>query len=192
MRGLLWLVPVFLLTGCMHLSTISTETPPADIEEANRIVAGRTGWVERQSGETVWGRHFQIGNDVTMWRPLRSESMTVMPNAQIRHLTVPDRRKGLIEGLTYGPVVGAFIGAGLGILAYAAQGSEPVNNAAPPDSGHWGCSGTRANPRFSAGALVGFGALGGAVVGAGIGILFGIGEGSMMRIQFVPPYANRE
>lgn len=181
MRTLILLIPALLLAGCMHRTYISVETPAADIEQINKKITGRTGTMTVQSGEVLWGRDFHLGNSLTMWRPLRSESMAVMPNAQIDEIEVPDRGKGLVEGFLYGSTVGAGLGIVIAAILYHIMSDQACTDCNPREhKSFWATNG-----------VLDF-VLGGAAIGTGVGITIGGIGGSRRVVRFVPVGMNQK
>jgi hypothetical protein len=189
------LLPIYgLISGCTHLRFLTPDTPADTMRVINQRIAPFHGCVTKETGEYYYGKHIQIGDSLTLWKNSRSDRDFSLPNNRIHHIIALDRKLGFVEGLEYGAVTGAFIGASIAIL-WGSMQREPVYSALPFAADSVRYPGDRSYKPWKPVPMwqcVGVGALSGAVLGSSLGIFIGYSGGSQIKIRYVFPPQTKQ
>ena len=178
--------------GCTHTRVLSESTSRATIAQYNQELGGRLGQVELKGEKEIWARNVVFHPDSTFWTSYEGKIPQAFPNGDIDHVTMPDRKKGLVEGSLYGASYGTLIGGVLGVLLGIMIVNQPEPSYAQVDSSGfvYGYHREHKNHTQVMFAATGLGALAGAVAGGTIGVFIGGTQGSLMEVKFRFPVST--
>ena len=178
------IILIFLISGCTHIRFMNENTSHEELAQTNTELSNRSGSMTLKDGNLFRARGFEFRSDSLMMYVHRNESPRAFPNSDIDHVVIPDRKKGLVEGLEYGAIEGGIVGGALGLFLGLVSQNWRERTYAPGDSltpGVW-----RSSPSHHVTPLEGlaYGALIGAVSGSALGVFIGGTGGSLMEVRF--------
>jgi hypothetical protein len=178
----------FLLTGCMHSRILTDGTPPDSLARINLELGNRAGHLDLLDSTRIEANRFVFDAESTFCFVKHRDQPRVFPNSDIRHVVVPDRMKGALEGLGYGALPGAIIGGAVGLLVGVGNSqARSSGKYVPPDSTHPGYYEYHDLNLMTPLEGLALGAAIGAVPGAVLGLYMGVVGGSILEVRYQFP-----
>ena len=156
---------VLMLAGCAHVRPADPTAAGVDLDHINGRLAGRMARVRLMDDTELVANDVRISVGSVLFRPQRFPHLeSPWPSREVRELPISEVRSIEVTNRSRGAGDGALIGTCVGVLAGAAIGAA-INEA--DEAPIWS---------NETGALVGGVVFG--VLGAGVGLVVGVGMGS--------------
>ncbi len=164
-RFIVALSTALLFAGCAHVRPADPTAVGVDLDDINARLAGQMARVRLADDTELIAHDVRISTESVFFRPQRFPHLeSPWPTREVRELPISEVHSIEVTRRSRGAADGALIGTGVGILAGAAIGAA-INEA--DEAPIWS---------NETGALVGSVVFG--VLGAGVGLVVGVGLGS--------------
>jgi hypothetical protein len=189
MKQIALLLALLQLSGCMHISRVYPDTSQEKIEQINTPLDSLRGCISTLDRSHFHGMAFLVDADSTSWMPYSkeyrnySEERVIMPNMALDSLFVRDRIAGMKEGIKYGGITCAMIGAAAMILFSGMSSEVRADDPSENDSLDF-CGTSSSFENRNPTVMILSGALVGGVAGALVGGLLGYMNGEQYYVCY--------